>query len=276
MKGAQSVAKNSRTYENEKRVLGAEKVKHWYEELFENYAEGYDREQFARGTVQEVDFIEQELGRDRTIRILDVGCGTGRHAVELAKRGYTVTGIDLSRSLLDSARKKAQQTGVKVEFRQQDARDLDFRGEFDAALLFCEGAFPLMETDEMNFRILQGVRKALRTPGRVIITTLNALYPLHHDVDELINAGSEEERSSGSSFDLMTFRMASVFEMTDDSGRKRSLTCNERYYAPSEMSWLLNSLGFRNIEIFGCTPGQFSRDRKLTPDEFEMLVIAEC
>ncbi|MBN1425419.1 methyltransferase domain-containing protein, partial [Candidatus Fermentibacteria bacterium] len=70
----------------------------WYEELFTDYAGTYDREVFTQGTLGEVDFIEQELGGDRSKRILDVGCGTGRHAIELARRGYQVTGIDLSES----------------------------------------------------------------------------------------------------------------------------------------------------------------------------------
>ena len=131
-------------------------MKQWYEELFENYAQSYDRESFTQGTVQEVDFIEQELGFDKTLTILDVGCGTGRHAIELARRGYTVTGVDLSESQLDRARQKASQANVTVSFIRRDARDLDYVGEFDVGLIICEGAFSLMETDQMNFQILSG------------------------------------------------------------------------------------------------------------------------
>ncbi|HAR44805.1 MAG TPA: class I SAM-dependent methyltransferase, partial [Nitrospiraceae bacterium] len=182
-------------------------MRQWYEKLFENYAEGYDGESFTQGTVQEVDFIEKEIGRNRSLRILDVGCGTGRHSVELAKRGYAVTGIDLSEALLNKARQKAAAAGVTASFIRNDARDLSFESDFDVALMICEGAFPLMETDEMNFAILAGIRKALKSPGKLILTTLSAIYPLKHSVDALINAGSTEERSSGGNFDLMTFRM---------------------------------------------------------------------
>jgi len=251
-------------------------MKQWYEELFENYALGYDREPFAQGTIQEVDFIEQELQYDKSLQVLDVGCGTGRHAIELARRGYSVTGVDFSRAQLDHARQKAERAGVSVTFIQRDARDLPYTEEFDVVLLICEGAFPLMETDEMNFRILKGVRRALRPPGTFILTTLNALYPLRHSVEAILNAETPEPRIAKSTFDLLTFRETSVLDITDDSGAKKSLTCTQRYYAPAEMSWLLTSLGFTRIDLYGCAPGQFTRNTVLTPDNFEMLVIATC
>ncbi|CAD7840700.1 MAG: hypothetical protein [Olavius algarvensis Delta 4 endosymbiont] len=68
----------------------------WYEALFANYGRKYDQEPFTQGTLGECDFIEQEIACDKSLRILDMGCGTGRHALELTRRGYTVTGIDLS------------------------------------------------------------------------------------------------------------------------------------------------------------------------------------
>jgi 2-polyprenyl-3-methyl-5-hydroxy-6-metoxy-1,4-benzoquinol methylase len=71
--------------------------KQWYETLFENYAKTYEKESFTQGTIGECDFIEQELNFDKSLRILDVGCGTGRHSIELTKRGYCVTGVDLIR-----------------------------------------------------------------------------------------------------------------------------------------------------------------------------------
>lgn len=247
----------------------------WYEELFVNYSRKYDREDFTQGTLQEVDFIEKEIGFDRKCRILDLGCGTGRHSIELAKRGYKVVGVDLSGDQLKRAREKASEAGVEVEFKQADARDLDFDEEFDLVLMICEGAFPLMETDEMNYQILINAATALVRGGKLIMNTLNGLFPLFHSVKDFINEKSQEGCSTkGNTFDLMTFRDHSTYEVVDDDGNVKTLTCNERYYAPSEMRWLLRSVGMREISILGCEIGNWSRDRELTTEDYEMLIVA--
>jgi 2-polyprenyl-3-methyl-5-hydroxy-6-metoxy-1,4-benzoquinol methylase len=250
-------------------------MKQWYEELFANYAGQYDKEHFTTGTVGEVNFIEQEIGFKQTSRVLDIGCGTGRHSIELARRGYSVTAIDLSESMLAKAGQKAQAAGIKVEFIQADARRLQFFSEFDLVIMLCEGAFPLMETDEMNFMILQSGANALREKGKFIFTTLNGLFPLFHSVKDFINQGTDEGRSSSNSFNLMTFRDVSTFDFIDDNGTSRSVHCDERYYVPSEISWLLKSLHFNTIDIYGCKIGAFSRNDILTTEDFEMLVVAQ-
>ena len=252
------------------------KNKQWYETLFENYAEKYDNEVFTQGTIGECDFIEIEINSDKSLKILDVGCGTGRHSVELSKRGYTVTGIDLSESQLARAREKAKSNHLKIDFRKQDARELPFNAEFDVAVMLCEGGFPLMETDEMNFEILKNVTKSLKNGGKFIFTTLNGLFPLFNSVEDFCASNKEDGNATykSNSFDLMTFRDFNITELEDDSGKKLTLKSNERYYVPSEITWLLKSLGYTTIEIFGAKLGAFSRKDKLTTQDFEMLVIA--
>jgi len=251
--------------------------KQWYESLFENYARKYDNENFTQGTIGECDFIENELKFDKSVRILDVGCGTGRHTIELTKRGYSVKGIDLSESQLAQAREKAKSCNLIIDFRQHDARNLPFRNEFDLAIMLCEGGFPLMETDEMNFEILKNVAKSLTDKGKFIFTTLNGLFPLYHSIEEFCASATEDGNATyrSNSFDLMTFRDHNITEIEDDLGIKKTLDCNERYYVPCEITWLLKSLGFTKIEIFGAKLGAFSRNDKLTTSDFEMLVIAE-
>jgi 2-polyprenyl-3-methyl-5-hydroxy-6-metoxy-1,4-benzoquinol methylase len=249
--------------------------KQWYEELFTNFAETYDKESFVQGTLGEVDFIEQEIAFDKSKITLDIGCGTGRHSIELAKRGYTVEGFDLSESQIACAKRKAAEAGVAPHFFVQDARTFSFPLTYDVALMLCEGSFPLMETDEMNFAILRNAFNTLKPGGKFIFTTLNGLFPLFHSVKDFINKNSKQGTNRAGSFDLMTFRDHSVYETADDDGHVKRLNCNERYYVPAEITWLLKSLGFVEIGIFGCSLGEWSRAVPLTTNDYEMLVIAK-
>ncbi len=248
----------------------------WYEALFENYGEKYDQEIFTQGTLGECDFIEKEIGYDRSLWILDIGCGTGRHAIELARRGYDVVGVDLSDSLLQRARQKAAEQGVNVLFEKHDARKLPYRNAFHVVLMICEGAFPLMETDEMNFRILRNAARALLPQGKLIMTTLNGLFPLFHSVKDFLDAHQQEGGASYDrhSFDLMTFRDYNTTCVEDDLGNTKTFACSERYYVPSEITWLLKSLRFKTVDLYGAKLGAFSRQDALRTDDYEMLVIA--
>ncbi|MDB4582475.1 class I SAM-dependent methyltransferase [Draconibacterium sp.] len=248
--------------------------KPWYEQLFQNYSKTYDKEVFTKGTVQEVDFIEKEIGFNKNISVLDVGCGTGRHSIELAKRGYEVTGFDLSEDQLNAARQKAEEASVEIQFFQGDARDFQVKKKFELAIMLCEGGFSLMDTDEENYSILKNVVTTLKPGAKFIFTTLSVLYPIFNDLkkfhEEGIVTGSFEEHS----FDLMTFRDRNKMVIPDDDGNSRELDCNERYYAPAEITWLLKALGMKNIEIWGCETGNFKK-RKLETSDYEMLVISE-
>ena len=252
-------------------------MKQWYEELFENYGIKYDDENFTQGTFGECDFIEKEIEYNKETKILDIGCGTGRHSIELSKRGYDLVGIDLSESLLKRAKEKTIEQNLQIVFQKHDARNLPFLRQFDLVIMLCEGAFPLMETDEMNFQILQNAANALKPKGKLIFTTLNGLFPLFHSVKDFLASSTETGNATydNNSFDLMTFRDYSTTYVEDDFGNKKELQCSERYYVPSEITWLLKTLNFTTVDIFGAKLGAFSRTDKLSTEDYEMLIIAE-
>jgi 2-polyprenyl-3-methyl-5-hydroxy-6-metoxy-1,4-benzoquinol methylase len=252
-------------------------MKQWYESLFENYGKKYDNECFTQGTTGECNFLEKELDFNKSLKIIDIGCGTGRHSIELTRRGYNVTGVDLSDSQLMRAKEKALALNLQIDFQKQDARKLPFSNEFDMVIMLCEGAFPLMETDEMNFEILQNATRALKENGKFIFTTLNGLFPIFHSIEKFCASVTNEENAAytKNKFDLMTFRDHNITIIEDDLGNKREFECNERYYIPSEITWLLKTLNYKKIDIFGAKLGAFSRSDTLTPEDFEMLVIAE-
>jgi 2-polyprenyl-3-methyl-5-hydroxy-6-metoxy-1,4-benzoquinol methylase len=245
----------------------------WYEALFSNYAFKYDNEIFTKGTIQEVDFLEKEIGYSRDKKILDIGCGTGRHSIELARRGYSVKGIDLSENMLQRARFKAREAGVTVEFEHADARNFNFPNQFDLVIMLCEGGFSLMETDEMNFNILRNAVNSLAPGGKFIFTCLNALFPLYHSIKEVVDSGSEGNYEG--SFDIMQFRNFSSYTTTDDDGVEMILQCNERFYAPSEITFMLRQLNVSKCELYGGEFGAFQRERRVLTEDYELLVIAE-
>ena len=183
----------------------------------------------------------------------------------------------MSESQLERAIEKAKAQSLQIDFQKHDARKLPFKDDFDLAIMICEGAFPLMETDEMNYEILKNVAKSLKDSGKLIFTTLNGLFPLYHSVEEFCSSTTDEGNATyrSNTFDLMTFREYNITTVEDDFGNKKELECNERFYVPSEITWLLKSLGFKKIDIYGAKLGAFSRNDELTTEDFEMLVIAD-
>ncbi|MBN2554322.1 MAG: methyltransferase domain-containing protein [Anaerolineales bacterium] len=87
----------------------------WYQALYEHF-DGYDEEPYTQCTADEVDFLEVILNQRHWGTVLGIGCGTGRHALELARRGYKVTGVDLSEAMIDQGKKQAEQEGLAIHF----------------------------------------------------------------------------------------------------------------------------------------------------------------
>jgi SAM-dependent methyltransferase len=147
----------------------------WYEEFFgEDYMRfhlrgGEAREQRAPA---ECDFVVSALELQPGARVLDLCCGQGRHAVELGRRGFHVTGFDLSDYLLGLAREKALVAGVEVEFVRGDMRELPWEEEFDAVInLFT--AFGYFESEQEDQKVLDALATSLRPGGRVVVDVLN-------------------------------------------------------------------------------------------------------
>ena len=234
-------------------------MKQWYEELYEDFA-AYDKESYTQSTKGEVDFIEDEIGNDHSKRILDVGCGNGRHTLELTRRGYAVVGIDLSESMLAQGRQIAEFENLTVDLIQRDARELKYHEEFDTVIMLCEGAFSLMEEDEMDRLILANTFRALRANGKLILTAPNAVFML--------------TQQSDASFDPVTFRETFKLEKIIPDGRKKMLDCTQRYYTCPELNWLLRQVGFKTVEFFACTKAGYNRDAKPDKKHFELGAIA--
>ncbi len=145
----------------------------WFEDFFgEDYLEIYSDVLSVKRTTLEVYGVVHLLGLEPGARILDLACGHGRHAIRLALRGFSVTGVDLSKVFLDRAMADAQAAGVEIRWVRGDMRELKFKREFDCVInLFT--AFGYFEDPEDDLKTLQGIRRALVPGGQFLLETLH-------------------------------------------------------------------------------------------------------
>ncbi|PIP12983.1 MAG: cyclopropane-fatty-acyl-phospholipid synthase, partial [bacterium (Candidatus Stahlbacteria) CG23_combo_of_CG06-09_8_20_14_all_40_9] len=106
----------------------------WWKKFFDEPYGKAILESFEERASEEVNFIEDVLSLPKNAKILDLCCGLGRHSIELAKRGYKVTGVDVTSQYLKTARAKAKEKGVKIDFIEGEMRNISFYEEFDAAI----------------------------------------------------------------------------------------------------------------------------------------------
>ncbi|NLF38122.1 methyltransferase domain-containing protein [bacterium] len=237
-----------------------------WQTFFRYEAPIYDQECFTKNTEAEIAFLKTELGVPAGARILDMGCGTGRHSVPLAQHGFAVTGVDLSRDMLDVAARRAKGAGVEIEFVQENAETFSRPGAFDAAICLCEGAFSLLGAREdyltHDAAILSNIARSLRKGGRFVATMLNAC--------RMIRRYSDADVAEGK-FDVM--RMTEVNRMTMKDGTEIELY--ERGYTPPELELMLYCAGFDIDGIYGGTAGAWNK-QAVSLDEFELMVIARA
>jgi len=142
------------------------------------FADYYDmRADELTKTAHEIEFFEFVFDRFARIpvsRILDVGCGTGRHSIPLMQEGYQVTGVDSSQNMLDMFSKKAEKANLETHILQMDMREIDFIKEFDA-IICMNTVFLYLLTDEDISQTLGAFYTALKPGGAVIIDIMNFL-----------------------------------------------------------------------------------------------------
>jgi 2-polyprenyl-3-methyl-5-hydroxy-6-metoxy-1,4-benzoquinol methylase len=135
----------------------------WYKKI---WTPDIQNMSWVEQTQQQVDFIYEILQLQAGERILDLACGFGRHALELARRGCVVVGVDITADYVDEARKQASKHGLNAEFICADLRQVSFRDEFDVALNLADGAIGYLENDAENLKVFDIVSSALKRNGK--------------------------------------------------------------------------------------------------------------
>ncbi|MQA99552.1 MAG: methyltransferase domain-containing protein [Actinobacteria bacterium] len=229
----------------------------FFEEVAERLGSAYLRYDFTKGSEQEVAFLVDLLQLEKGARLLDVGCGPGRHSIPLAQAGLSVVGVDVSRRFLDLAADAARAAGVGAGFFQVDARQMPFDDEFDAVISICQGAFGLMGKDDAL--ILRRMTEAVRPGGRVVVTAFNAYHAARYQTEAFLDV------DQGIVHEETTIR--------DEAGEEHAVDLWTGVYTPRELRLLAIGVGLAPEHVWSVSPGDFAR-RGPDVDHHEFMLVA--
>jgi SAM-dependent methyltransferase len=232
---------------------------HWFRPLARFLGPAYLRNAFTKGTEQEVAFLFDALELDRGSRVLDVGCGPGRHALALARRGIDVVGVDLSEDFIALARDAAEADGLAARFEVGDVRDLAYDGEFDAVVCLCQGGFGLLGGRDEP-RAFERIAAALRPGGRLALTAFSAAFAVR-----FLEAGESFDPATGVLHERSTVRNEDGDEQVFDLWT----TC----FTARELELLAGRAGLDVVGVHGIAPGRYGTAPP-TLDDPELLLLA--
>lgn len=236
---------------------------HWFEALADHLGEAYLRYSFTMGTENEVDFLVRALDLQPGERVLDVGCGPGRHAHALGRRGFDVLGVDISQRFVDVAR-ATPTPGVR--FERLDARALPFEAEFDAVISLCQGAFGLAggpgaaTAVDPDGTVLDGMVRALRPGGRVAVSAFSAYFQIRYLED-------------ADTFDATTGVNHERTELRAPDGSRATHDLWTSCFTPRELRLLARLAGLEVLHLWSVTPGEYAAAPP-DLDQPELLLVA--
>jgi len=254
-------------------------ARHWFEDIADHVGPAYLRYSFTMGTEQEVTFLVDVLGLAPGSRVLDVGCGPGRHALALARQGIEVLGVDISDRFVEVGLEVADREGLSglVSFERADARDMvgDPRFDaalsgapFDAAISLCQGAFglggPPDVGDPQNLSadtaVLQGIAAALRPGGRCAVSAFSSYFQVRwlEETDTFDAAGGVNHERT---------------ELLDADGERAEADLWTTCYTPRELRLVAERAGLLVERIWSVTPGGYAMTAP-TIDTHEFLLVA--
>ena len=233
---------------------------HWFEALASHMGETYLRYSFTKGTEQEVDYLVEALDLSSGSRVLDVGCGPGRHALALARRGMRVHGFDISTAFVEVARATAERDGLSdvATFERLDARVADFPPIFDAAICLCQGAFGLMDHLSHDLEVLSGLAGALRPGGAFALSAFSAYFAVKYHDQAVFDA------SAGVTSESTTVR--------NSAGEQMDAELRTGCFTPRELRLMCRQVGLSVEAVHSVEPGAYG-SHPATAESPEFLVL---
>lgn len=220
-------------------------------------------------SVMQAEFLRDMLELGLSHRILDLCCGYGRHAINLARMGYNVTGFDLCERALKLARQKAQKEHLKVHLVRGDIRALPFRNSLDR--IYNVFAFGYLENDSDILRALKGVARGLKPRGRLLVDVINGPRILRDFIERERVEEADRYILQERSYDVETKRLRSEWTFIyKDTGETNKHSITERLCSVNDLISMTESVGLKTINIYG----DFDKT-EYNEDSNRIIVIAE-
>jgi SAM-dependent methyltransferase len=234
-------------------VIAREPVPEWWKEAYDDFRQrtGFGNLPEAR-TTGDIDAVERLLGLSPPARVLDLFCGTGRHCIELSRRGYDVTGLDYSAAYLALARERAEQKGLSARFVQGDAREVEWGCEYDAIIVMW-ASFGFFD-DEDDRLIVSRMNHALRAGGWIYMEVKNRDWEVRHFSPSWDKQVEDVSLSGRSTVDLLRSRLETIitYRRGDEEWSRFQ---SWRLYSAHELKALLEDAGFKVTGIYGDSRG---------------------
>ncbi len=253
-----------------KRIISDDKT--WYKKIWTLDIKNMS---WVEKTGAQVDFLWNALGLTGKEKILDLGCGYGRHALELARKGCKVIGVDITKDYVDYANQSARNENLSAEFIHSDIRNINFSNEFDIVLNMADGAIGYLENDEENLIIFSVAAKALKNKGKQLIDICNAEFARKNFPERNWEIG--ERGISLSAFDWdddksIMFYGGLQLEYQKVLDRPLEIIYHPtRLYGIPELTEIYNKIGMRYLEYFG----NYDLKTKGSDGIFQIQVIAD-
>lgn len=236
----------------------------WYRKI---WTLDIQNQSWVEDTKRQVTFLIDELKLQGGEKILDLACGFGRHSLELARRGFAVTGVDITPDYIQYAREQAKSEGLDARFLCADIREVGFEREFDLVLNMADGAVGYLENDAENRKIFAVVSKALKPGGRHFMDIMNGSYAGKYFPCKLWDAGEMGLTLSNFEWDDKT-RTLIYGQLDFEYGKalkKPEMTEGNpiRLYTLTEIAEIMSSVGMKVINSYADFTGKPSSDKDI-------------